>query len=253
MILGIAGTFRAGKTTSSDAIVGHVMKNAGMIDDWRLNDGLEVMADVITANGVKQEYKKFNIKPYNIDHEFIYWLSKELWPHIKVYSLADPLKEWLVSVFGLTRDQCWGDGKNEKTSVRFKELKFFMSEEEISVFREQGVGHHDYLTARQMMEIMGSLFCRKVQKDCFVQSCLRKIKEEKPEIAIIDDVRASFEAKAVQDFGGKIIRLTRTQGKNVSEADIDDIKADKVIDNQDMELETKTNLVLQAFEEFYAS
>lgn len=229
-ILGLAGSARAGKTSGSNFIVGTVMKNIQMLDDFKLDEHGKLLGlgDVIQEDGtIVQEYVPFNCKNENRSAEFDLWANMHLWPHVKVYSLADPLKQWLMDVFGLTREQCYGKEKYDPTHLTWESISFIPNLPDKKGF----------MTSREVMEVMGSKFIREVQQDAFISSCMRKIEEEQPKIAIIDDIRADFEAKPVQDFGGQIIRLTRGLSKNISEQTIDDIQPDATLNNADLTID----------------
>ena len=79
----------------------------------------------------------------------------------------------------------------------------------------------------------------------------QKIQKEQSELAIIADVRFPNEAKAIEDAGGKVVRLTRRvrEDNHSSEVALDDYAFTHYIDNKDTSIE---NLKVTA-KEFYLS
>lgn len=74
----------------------------------------------------------------------------------------------------------------------------------------------------------------------WLENCFKRIEEDKPEIAVISDCRFMNEVKAVQERGGKVIRLTRSpyDSTHSSETDADTYTGfDSVINNQNLSIE----------------
>lgn len=109
----------------------------------------------------------------------------------KIYNFADPLKKDIcMNILGLTYDQCYGDDnkKNELTDIVWKNTK---------------------LTAREVMQFVGTDLFRKMKNDVWSSATINKIKKDKPQLAIIADCRFPNEVEAVRDAGGLVIKLTR--------------------------------------------
>jgi hypothetical protein len=129
----------------------------------------------------------------------------------KIYNFADPLKKDVcMNVLGLTYDQCYGndDSKNELTNNYWDEKQ---------------------LTAREVMQIVGTDMFRKMQHNVWVDATLLKIKNETPELAIIADCRFPNEIKAIKDAGGLVIKLNRNphNSNHASETALDSINYDQ--------------------------
>jgi hypothetical protein len=238
-IIGIAGSAKAGKSTCANFIVGRRMKNIGMIDEFHLNKHgkLMVVADEIQEDqSIKKVTREFESKNSVRNPEFELWAQQDLWPNVKIYSLADPLKFFLMDTFGLTLEQCFGGDKYTPTEVLWERVQFLPG-----VTKKKGP-----MTARELMEVVGSCFVRQLGESTFVDAALRKIYAEQPDLAIIDDVRADFEAAAIQQASGKIIRLTRGLSKNISEQTIDSIEPDYVLDNSETNITDSMVTLLEA-------
>lgn len=109
----------------------------------------------------------------------------------KIYNFADPLKKDIcMNILGLTYDQCYGDdnNKNELTDIVWDNAK---------------------LTAREVMQFVGTDIFRKMKTDVWASATITKIKNESPDLAIIADCRFPNEVEAVKNCNGMVIKLTR--------------------------------------------
>ena len=91
------------------------------------------------------------------------------------------------------------------------------------------------MTAREFMQFFGTDVCRKMYEPIWVSSCLKTIMKEQSELAIIADVRFPNEAKAIEESGGVLLRLTRqiSEDGHSSEKALDDYPFKNIIDNSD--------------------
>ena len=83
----------------------------------------------------------------------------------------------------------------------------------------------------------------------WLENCFRRIEEDKPEIAIIGDCRFMNEIHAVQERGGKVIRLKRSlyECNHQSEIDADNYEGfDDVIENDSMNLQESCDLFIES-------
>lgn len=109
----------------------------------------------------------------------------------KIYNFADPLKKDIcMNILGLTHDQCYGsdNDKNQLTNNYWEGKQ---------------------LTAREVMQFVGTDIFRKMQQNVWAAATIYKIQQENPPLAIIADCRFPNEVDAVQKAGGLVIRLTR--------------------------------------------
>jgi hypothetical protein len=109
----------------------------------------------------------------------------------KIYNFADPLKKDIcMNILGLTYEQCYGEDidKNTVTEVQWEGNK---------------------LTAREVMQFVGTDLFRKMKNDVWASATISKIKSEQPRLAIIADCRFPNEVDAIKNAGGLIIKLTR--------------------------------------------
>ncbi|NBX97541.1 hypothetical protein EB118_14195 [bacterium] len=120
----------------------------------------------------------------------------------KIYNFADPLKKDIcINILGLTYEQCYGEDidKNTVTEVEWEGNK---------------------LTAREVMQFVGTDLFRKMKNDVWASATISKIKSEQPRLAIIADCRFPNEVDAIKNAGGLIIKLTRNPFSSTHSSEI---------------------------------
>lgn len=154
-----------------------------------------------------------------------YYAKFSIARRVKVYNFADPLKKDIcMGILGLTEDQCYGNDmdKNAPTDIQWD---------------------GKYLTAREVMQFVGTDIFRKMKQNVWADATIHKIKLEKPSLALIADCRFPNEVDAVKKAGGIVIRLTRKPfesdhaSENALEAqNYDWSNFDIILDNKDMDV-----------------
>lgn len=153
----------------------------------------------------------------------------------KLYSFADPLKNDICkNILGLTEEQCNGSDVDKNTLTDL----FWNGEQ---------------LTARRVMEVVGTDIFRSLKNDVWVSATTRKIKQDMCDVAVIVDVRFPNEVEAIKRLGGYVIRLSLDpyNSNSPSESALDQkfydwSNFDYVIDNTNMSMEEK-NLAIKKF------
>jgi hypothetical protein len=110
---------------------------------------------------------------------------------VKLYAFADRLKQDIcINILGLEYDQCYGtdEQKNTITNINWQGKK---------------------MTAREVMEVVGTDIFRNLKIDVWTSSTMNLINKEKPDIAIITDVRFADEVDSIKKNDGIVLRLTR--------------------------------------------
>lgn len=206
MILGISGRKQAGKNTTANIIHGTVLKDRGLVQDWNINADGTLMVDLSDGTG----WGEFDVTRQ--DKQFSEWAEQNMWPYIKMYSFADHLKWICVRLFDVPFECCFG------TDEQKNELQEHLLWENISTNKTGP------MTAREFMQFFGTDVMRKMYEPIWVNACINKIQQEQPELAIIADVRFPNEAKAIEQAGGKVVRLTREvyEDAHSSEVALDD-------------------------------
>jgi hypothetical protein len=222
MILGISGRKQAGKNTTANIFHGIVLKKQGLIKDWNI-DALGHLNILTENNNGKEGWGYFDIT--RRDSDFVEYAEHNMWPHVKLYSFADNLKSICTELFNIPHECVYGtdEQKNQKQ-------EHLLWENMPTTFPIS----HGPMTAREFMQFLGTDVMRKIYEPVWVQSCIKKIKREQSELAIIADVRFPNEAKAIENAGGKVIRLTRKvhNDNHSSEVALDDYPFTDYIDNE---------------------
>lgn len=119
----------------------------------------------------------------------------------KIYNFADPLKQDVcINILGLTHNQCYGndDQKNTLTDCYWNDNR---------------------LTAREVMQFVGTDIFRKMKRDVWASATINKIRGEKYSLAIIADCRFPNEVEAIKNAGGVVIKLTRNPFSSTHESE----------------------------------
>lgn len=145
-----------------------------------------------------------------------------------IYNFADALKEDIcINILGLTHDQCYGDDeqKNSLTELSWENKK---------------------LTAREVMQFVGTDIFRKLKIDVWTSATLNKIKKDNHDLAIIADCRFPNEVESIKDHGGVVIKLTRNPYNSDHESEkaldpslYDDKNFDLVLMNHTMTIDAQ--------------
>ena len=110
------------------------------------------------------------------------------------------------------------------------------------------------MTAREVLQVVGTNTFRKMYHDVWADTCLRKIEKDNPDFAIISDVRFPNEVDTIQKAGGKIMRLTRdvcstdahTSETALDKENFDWDKFDFIIDNANLTIECQNEAIYKA-------
>lgn len=198
------------------------------------------MTKIIALAGRKQSGKSTSC-------DYIQLLIRQYRPDwsCKIYSFADPLKQDIcINILGLTYEQCYGsdNDKNTLTSLRWKDMpEYNITWTKMSDYHESG-----FMTARQVMEFVGTQIFRQIKTDVWSSATIRKIQSEKIDIALVADCRFPNEVEAIQASEGIVIRLTKDpfQSQSDSESALDKChydwsKFDYVLDNNNLSIDKK--------------
>lgn len=150
----------------------------------------------------------------------------------KIYNFADPLKKDIcMNILGLSYDQCYGNDnkKNKITDLVWEGKK---------------------LSAREVMQFVGTNVFRKMKNDVWSSATINKIQNEKPMLAIIADCRFPNEVDAVKNAGGIVIKLTRNPYNSDHESEIaldpdqyDQFNFDLIIENHDIDITAQNKII----------
>ena len=227
-ILGLSGKKQSGKNTASSFLHGMEMLGLAIVPEFQLNDKGKL---IVPVEGDGGDIQGAILDLETKTDEFAAYMGRNVWPFIKAYSFADVLKETVcMQVLGLTREQCYGtdEQKNSDTHIKWGDLP--TPNENLK---------NKNLTAREVMQYVGTDFFRKLYPNVWVDSTIKKIEREGTEMAVITDVRFPNEVTCIQEKGGRVIRLTRDlssgEDQHPSQFVLDDYEGfDLVVDNRDL-------------------
>jgi len=232
MILGISGRKQAGKNTTANILHGIVLKREGFIKDWNIGSNGELLVD---SDG----WGEFDVT--RKDPEFVTWADNNMWPFVKIYSFADELKRICIELFDIPFECVYGtdEQKNQvQKHLLWENMPGVVTDEDDwkGLWQEENLYYHAAgpMTAREFMQYFGTEVMRKMYEPIWVNSCIKKIQREQSALAIIADVRFPNEAKAIEQAGGKVVRLTREvhEDNHPSEVALDDYPFTDYIDNK---------------------
>lgn len=258
MILGISGRKQAGKNTTANILHGMILKEQEFINDWSIGANGQLIIDTPDADG----WGEFDVTRQ--DEPFTEWAEHNMWPYVKVYSFADHLKWICIKLFDIPFECCFGtdEQKNQvQEHLRWENMPGVITYDSgakrlsqalskhftpnSSMGREGGdldviaamglqIKNEGAMTAREFMQFFGTDVMRKMYEPIWVNACIKKIQQEQSGLAIIADVRFPNEAKAIEQAGGKVVRLTREvhEDNHSSEVALDDYPFTDYIDNK---------------------
>jgi len=245
-IVAFAGGKGSGKTTSMNFLHGYQLRSYRVIENFAISQRgqLIVKTDVEKEGGgteVADTYLDVNRK----DLDFIDWAMYNVWPFVKKYSFADPLKYMAMSLFGLKEEQAYGSQEHKNQVV--PHLRW-----ENMPGQARGC-RSGPMTAREFLQYLGTDVMRYIDKNVWVNRCLKDIEEEQPILAVIDDCRFPNEVAAIQAAGGKVIGLTRdteVEDSHVSENAFKEVwdDMDYILDNSNKSIEDSCKEILIAFD-----
>tara|TARA_R110002051_G_scaffold71693_3_gene129574 strand:- start:108 stop:857 length:750 start_codon:yes stop_codon:yes gene_type:complete len=237
-IIGLSGAKQSGKTTSTNFLYGYQLRVNEIIEKFLMNpDTGELLVNAKTINEKGEEEEGLGVLDIERrDSDFIDYASQSIWPYVRSFGFADPLKIISIQLFGLLEEQCYGTNDQKNTPINIKWEDLPVSSDKTG-----------FITAREFLQYFGTEVCRKIKPNIWVDSCVSRINQSGTELAIVSDVRFPNEVEAIQKAGGKVIRLTRKPHKDVhdSETSLDSYEGfDYVLDNQDLSIDETNKQML---------
>ena len=221
-ILGFSGRKQSGKNTAANYLLGLFMKNVELIEDFKVNTRGQLEVTDILGN---TEYA--GVFDLNDKSEAMRSFRAEyLDSLIRIYSFADLLKEISMVMFGLSYEQCYGtdEQKNTYTNLDWENMPGVTTVEppekptpvtgRMGKYYEKlasGLVYHPPgpMTAREVMQFIGTEIGRKMYNNVWVEATIRRIKNDAPLMAVICDTRFPNEVNGIIQNGGHVIRLLR--------------------------------------------
>ena len=162
---------------------------------------------------------------------------------VKKYGMADSLKSAVSDLFDFPYEWTQTQEGKEKSlpHILWRNLPHYQE----LLYK---INLNECLKVRELLQEFGTGICRRMFDLIWVNKTFRKIEEDKPDLALINDVRYINEiygGKNRPNLDVKVIRLTRnvndmslTVNQHTSETALDDYKEfDAVIDNRNLSIE----------------
>lgn len=238
IVIGVSGRKQSGKSTFGKFILALYLAKFDYCSKIYIEEetGELLVSDVMGDDRFKGVFDPIRYKKEFNDPRLNQALSL-LDKNIKIYNFADVLKtDICINILGLTYDQCYGsdENKNELTQIKWSSMPGINLTDD----------HAEYMTAREVMQFVGTDIFREIDTDIWVKATINKIMNEQPKVAVITDCRFPNEVEAIKNIGGKVFRLTRNKfnSDHASESILDKDRYDwanfdYVLENEDISLE----------------
>ena len=238
-LIGFAGHKQAGKDTACNFILATKLAELGVSRSTRLTEFGEIeVTDILDESISGQEWMPFKSPHVDVQNLF----DNELGKFIKIYSFATKLKQLCVDVLGLDKELVFGNDeqKNTKTDIKWP-----------VVYMDAKRSQKGCMTIREVLQYIGTDIFRRIDIDIWVKSCVKQVKLDQPELALISDVRFENEVRAIQDEGGFVVGLTRSPFKKPLEDHISEISPQKCLDLCDVVVENDKLTIPEQNEQIY--
>jgi energy-coupling factor transporter ATP-binding protein EcfA2 len=256
-IIAFAGKKQSGKNTCANILHGLVLRQKGMIIDFNIDWRGRLYIFTTNTNG-EQGWGEFDIS--RKDEEFTQWAEYNMYPNIKLYSFADTLKSIAVKLFDIP-EQCVYGTDEEKNQLQehllWENMPGVYTDKLAFQFCECDPEWYNWqyraagpMTAREFMQFFGTEIGRKMYEKIWYKNTIDRIKQEKPEIAVIADARFPDEILGLKSEDAYVTKLTRsvkTKDSHTSETSIDSI--DKSVYNRIINNSKKTYTIEQLTQE----
>ena len=224
-ILGFAGKKQSGKNTCCNFLQMLKFHEYGVCKNASLNEQGQILVSDLFGEKVSGS----DWIPLTEEYVDISQLLESFRP-CKIYAFADVLKEFTVDVLGLEYNQVYGTNEEKNSATHL-------------LWENMPTGNNKGpMTGREVLQYFGSDICRKMYEDIWFDACIRRIRKDNPELALISDVRFSNEITGVQKEGGIVFGLPRdiVNGKDTHSSEQVDLSlCDYVLPEGNIDTTTK--------------
>lgn len=233
-ILGFAGKIGSGKDSAARFILGHVLQQRKVIKKFDIDNSGNLLVNyaVKKDGGYEEGMGIFDVE--RVDAPFVSYLESTIWPHCKLYSIADNLKWIVVNLYGIEYEKIFGTQaqKNEDSKYLWGDIYDIIPK----AVRPAKIDKKALMTNRQFVQHLSDVL-KYIDNECFIKSLMQQIMLEQCPFSIITDVRYEHEIDMIHQCGGRVIKLLREteNDKHQSECSLDAIdnaKFDSIIDNR---------------------
>lgn len=216
MIIALSGKKQSGKSSACNYILGQYLLDTGKIEKFFVNENGDL--------AIEDEIE--------LPNPFI--------------NFTDELKAFCISTLGLSEEQVYGseEDKNTYTQYSWENFPQFTQNEALGIVGALDLSKSGPMTAREVMQVVGASL-RKANSNIWVDSCVRRITNNKSDLVLISDCRYPNEVEAIHKLGGIVIRLTLNRFNDQAESEIalDNYQFDYIIDNQNLNIHEKNQAI----------
>lgn len=237
MIIAFSGSKQAGKNTCANYMLGTILWMSGIVrETYQINKKGELLVSDIFGDKTKNGVFDTRLN----SPSFQAFLKDHVFPLVKIYSFADPLKQLCHNMFGIDEQLLWGtdEDKNTLTNLTWANMPGIIDAENKK---------SKYMTVREVVEYVGTDIFRKMNDNIWIDALIRQIRKDNSLFPIITDCRFPNEVEAIQTHQGKVIRLSRgLESPHISNNALKDYKSfDYFINNKQMTI-VEQNKVLDS-------
>ena len=243
-IIGFCGEKQSGKDSACNLIIMLKLVENGVCKRARLNDHGDIEVSDIFGETVSPDLDWFSLTHPNVSATLLF---NDQVHFCRKYSFADKLKQICVDVMGLTNAQVNGSNTDKNTHTHLK-WQNMPAKSSFNNPKKKGS-----MTAREFLQYFGTDICRHMYENVWVDTVLRRIDAEKPELALISDVRFPNEVKCIQDRGGFVIGLSRSPFQTTQRHSSEQVPLDlcnAVIDNSQLSIPDTNEQIYNVVKQF---
>jgi len=134
-------------------------------------------------------------------------IASYIGPSTRIFHFADNLKKVAVNMLGLPEDLVYGDDRDKNTYTKFTWGR--LPDIVRTRYKKQA---WEPMTIRHVLQVIGSdIFRDLFDPDVHVRACFRDIEKSNCSAALIADGRFPNELEAAQQYGLKVVLVTRNQ------------------------------------------
>jgi len=258
-VLAIAGRKQSGKSTLCNFLHGYQMRCFDIIKDFVITNEGELFVNAGVGEDGKEEDSFLKLDISRRDGEFLHWAEGVMFPFVKRYSFASELKKICVELFDIPHECCFGtdEQKNQvQEHLLWENMPGVVTDSTGDIFgdvQEASLDPHgfpsDYyklthhepgpMTAREFMQFLGTDVMRKIWEPVWINRTIKKIDQEKPLLAVIDDMRFTDELLKIKEYWGDLSMCVGL-ARNVKEDSHSSEDADPVISACDLIMDNST-------------
>ena len=242
-IIGFAGKKQSGKNTCCNFLVMLKLIEHGACKHARLNDYGEIeVSDIFGEKISGAEWFAFK-SPYVNTQAVLNEIRS-----VRIYAFADALKRMAIDILGLPEDKVYGTDKdkNQKTNFLWQDMPGN------SLITGATGAPNGFMTIREVLQFVGTDIFRKIYPDVWIDTLIRKIKEDNVDLALICDVRFENEINSIKKENGIVIGLNRDIFKSKDSHSSEQINlslCDALIDNSKLTIPEQNNKIYLALKE----